>query len=352
MKAPVLFFTRLIPIALGALVGATLGGCGGTTAGNPAVEDFSVSGEAASAAGGALSGSSSSGTLARQITDSGKRPASLLAVRLHALLNPWPQALASTSCPTFRSDGAAGCTSSGDTQWLALDECRYGGAASATWNGTLATIVNPGLSAACGSFPSVSPPGNLYRQYVTAPGSATPGSVTITSAYGTTVTVDNGESNGTLENFARDPIPALINNGYGAAIHFNSSGIRDQVTLAHWEKDGGKLDLTFTGQLGIARTPGGTDGSRTITGSIRVYHNYLRILATSTFESVIHEDSCCFPVGGVISTTFSEDPSYPPTSEGSLAVGKTEILTLTGCGTGTLQKYDGTVAQVVLTRCF
>lgn len=352
MRNSVFLASPVMLTALLGLLGLFQGGCGGTTAGNPAVEDFSVSGAAASAVGGALSGSSPNATQAHQVVSSRSSRATLpLSAGFRALLSPWPEALASTTCPTYKSDSAEGCSSDADTQWLELDDCQYGASAT-TWSGTIATIVSPALSASCGAFPRLTPPGYLYRQYVTAPGSTTPGSVQITSSFGTVSTVDNKMTSGTLYNFAGDAITTIINNGYGTSTHFNSSGVRDQLTLAHRLTKGGSLDLTISGQLGITEDSTGTSGSQTVSGSIRVYHNYLRLIATSTFENVIHQNTCCLPVSGTISTTFSSDSSVAPTSAGSKEIGKTETLTLTGCGTGTLQNYDGTSNSVVLTHCF
>lgn len=353
MKKPA-FSSSAALSALTVLLGLLLSGCGGgTTAGNPAVEDSSVSGAAASAAGGALSGSSANGTQAQMMGKATSWRSGSVFATFGSAFDPWPEALAATTCPTYKSGTTAGCSASGDTLWLEYNDCHFGLSGSSTWNGTLALIVSPGTNVSCGQFPKPSSfPGSLYRQYVSTAGSNTPGSVTITSAYGTTVTIDNSSTNGTLSNFAQASISPIVNNGYGAEIHFNSSQMRDQITLDHNENDGKKLDLTITGQLDIAETAGGTTGSKTVSGSITIYHNYLRVIATSTFQNVIHDNSCCFPISGTINTTFSDDPSDPPTSEGSKAIGKTETLTLTGCGTGTLQSYEGTTTQVVLTRCF
>jgi hypothetical protein len=229
--------------------------------------------------------------------------------------------------------------------WLAYSDCTFTGRAE--WNGVQELKMSSG-TASCGTFPNPGDSGTLYRQVVAAAGSNVPGSLTIT-ADDLVATVDDASAN--LDNFDGDTISAVNSNGgYGAAVSFNSSGARDSVTLGRHVSVPDVFDHSVTGTLAIDENVGAS--SRTLSGSVNVYHNLLRIIGQAVFTDVIHEDICCLPVSGVITTTFSAGANVPPTQLGLAYIGKSEVLTFTGCGTATLQKIDGTVENVTLSRCF
>jgi hypothetical protein len=322
-----------------------MSGCGGgTSVGNPAspVEDSSTSGVAAEAAGGAVSASASAGTLA---FNSLPAPSNSWLYAARASLNPFPSAFAAGVCPTFKSSAAAGCDATGDTMWLPYADCSFGGS-TATWSGTQSLIMSSG-SAACGSFPYPGANQTLIRQYSAASGSTAPGAVTITSSRGTVATIDNSSSN--LGNFNGDSIATLANSGYGDEIHYSSLLVRDQVTVDQHIVAANQLDHSITGQISIAEAAGVT--TRKLSGSLRVYHNLLKIIGTSTFYNVVHEDGCCFPVTGYVTTQFTAGTGASAATVAAYA-GNSETLTFTGCGTATLLAVDGSSASVVLTRCF
>jgi hypothetical protein len=326
-------------------------GCGGTSTGNPesstAVEDTSASGAVAGAVGGALSNSESSGTLAFIQRTPETRFSRAWKYMGDAFL---PDALAANSCPTFRTAQGDGCSASGLAMWLTYGSCEFSGS-KATWLGTQSLTVSSGSTdPSCGTFPSPAASGDLILQYVSGSGSTTPSSAYVTSAYGTVGTVDDHTSN--LGNFDSATIATISNSGYGSQVDFNSSGLRSSLTVAHRISSPLLFDESVTGTVTISESAGATQ--RTISGgSITVYHNLLQVIGTSSFTNVIHKDGCCFPVSGSIQTTFSASTTgHDPTSLGEYAVGRTETLTFTGCGTGTLQSYDGTTQSVVLTRCF
>jgi len=302
--------------------------------------DNSASGAAASAAGGALSGSSSSGTLA--FLETKQSPTLMASIKQN--IGFLPNAFADALCPTFKS--TSGCDASGDSMWLSYDNCSFGGAR--TWNGVQELIST--ATASCGTFPNPGANGNLIRQIVASSGSPTPGMATITAGDGSSLgTIDDATAN--LGNFDLQTIATVVNGGYGAKISFGSNGMRDALSLNRHVVVDGVFNHSVTGNLAVAESVN-SPTTRTLSGSVTVYHNLLKVVGTSTFNDVIHEDSCCFPVGGNISTVFAAGSNVAPTSAGLAVVGKSESLTFTGCGTAVYQSFDGSTANVTLNRCF
>jgi hypothetical protein len=323
------------------MIAFLVAGCGGGTGtGNPeVVEDTSTSGAVAGAAGNALSNSTASGTLSQLDFKKDKT----FWTKARSNFDFLPYAQAATYCPTYASASGGGCVASSHTMWLTYGDCNFENSET-DWRGTQALTMSAG-TASCGTFPNPGSNQTLTRQFVAGAGSTTPYAASVKSAYGTATVIDNVTSN--LANFNNDTIAPFLNGGYGSQVGFNSSGARDSILLNYRISSGLLFDQTFDGSLNVSDS-----GSyRTITGSIKVYHNTLEIIGTSTFTNVVHTNSCCFPISGTITTQFSAG-SVGPTAAGSLAVGKSEVLTLTGCGTGTLQSYDGTTTDVALTRCY
>lgn len=323
-----------------------LTGCNGATGPGDASEgtttsaDTSVSGSVASAVGGALSTSEANGTQAAYFRTA---TPSFIAY-LKNVMNPLPLAYADVLCPTFRST-AANCSASGSSMWLSYGDCSFSGPGS--WNGVQELTMSSN-TAQCGTFPNPGDSAVLYRQFVQGSGGNSPGSLTI-SADGLEATVDDASSN--LANFDHDSINTISNSGYGMAVAFGANGTRTSLTVGHHISIPGVFDHSLTGTLTIAEQPG--QSTRRISGgTITMYHNLLQVVGTSSFADVIHEDGCCYPISGTISTLFSQGNTEAPTTLGQLLIGKTERLTFTGCGTGTLQKTDGSVVHVTLTRCF
>jgi hypothetical protein len=314
-------------------VSFAVSGCGKNSDGSTSAEDTSASGAAAGAVGGALSGSSSSGTQAQM--DFKSQPSLFQTAK--SSFNLLPNAFADVSCPTFRTMGS-GCQASGGTMWLSYSDCTFAGAA--TWTGVQSLIST--ASASCGVFPNPTT-GTLIRQFVASSGSTTPGSVTLTTNRGVQGVVDDATVN--LGNFDGDAISTVTNGGYGSEVTF-ASGKRTSATIAHRIYSTGIFDHSVTGTVQVSDS----GSSRSVSGTVTVYHNLLRIIGTSSVN-VVHQDGCCFPISGTITTLFSQG-SVAPTTLGRLAVGKTETLNITGCGTATLTSYDGSTANVILDRCF
>ena len=301
--------------------------------------DDSASGAAAGAAGGALANGSSGGTNAFYKMKSDLNPLSIVANLTH----PQSAFASSVLCPTYATTGSS-CSASGSNMWLSYSDCSFGGKPS--WNGVQEISMSSGI-ATCGTFPNPGASGTLYRQYVSSSGSNSPSSAAVSVSVVST-TIDDSTAN--LGNFDNQTISTIHNSGYGSAVSFNSSGAKNSVQFAHHISATGSFDHSVVGTLAVSEASGGTQ--RTLSGSVTVYHNKLRVVGTSTFSNVVHKDICCLPVSGTISTSFAAGANVTATVAGSALIGKSESLQFTGCGTATYTSADGTVSNVSLNRCF
>ena len=317
---------------------------GGTTTGNPLTEDSSASGAAAQALGGALSASDANGLQAFYSKQSS--PVHVAHGSKWEIFSLFPKAYAAGICPTFNTAAGPKCAVSGGNMWLNYSHCSFP-SSSAIWDGVQAITMSAG-TASCGTFPNPGASSSLYRQFVSAMNSTSPWAMVIRSGYGSVGVVDHVTSN--LSNFDNQSIATLINGGYGMRVDFNGTGARSAITLRQRIAVVGSYDHTIDGSLTIAETFGGS--SRTVNGTITVYLNGLQVVGTSVFNTVVHNNICCLPVSGSITTSFAAGANVAPTALGTLFVGASETLTFTGCGTAQLQQYDGTVKSVSLSRCF
>lgn len=313
----------------------TIQGCGATTKSSPSstTEDTSVSGAAAGAIGGAIASSSSGGTMA-SLNLPGKNIAGVSKAALHS-------ELAMTACPTLLSASGSGCTQTSSTvDTLTYSSCSFGNAL-ATWNGTLDVTVASG-SITCGTFPTLSSVGSISRQFVTG---ASPSSGTRTSASGIQVTIDDATAN--LNNYQGDTIGAIIGSGYGSQVTFNGSGARTAVTIDH-HLSCTAFDHSLTGQLSISES--GT--TRTVAGTLTTYHNKVKMKGTTTFSSVVYNNTCCQPVSGTITTTFATTSQSPNNAITTAMNGKTETLTISSCGVASYTDYSGVTSTIAMTGCY
>ncbi|MGZ3691389.1 MAG: hypothetical protein ACXVAX_07790, partial [Pseudobdellovibrio sp.] len=184
---------------------------------------------------------------------------------------------------------------------------------------------------------------NIQRQFVSS--HTVPGSATRTTARGTVEHIDHSTAD--LGNFDSVGIPTNIGTGYGTVVTFDGSGKRTGVSVKQRIYVTGGLDHSVVGSVSLSET--GT--SRTASGSLTIYHNKLKVIATSTFTNVVYNDTACTPVSGSISTAFTAGTASP-TALGSLLVGKSETLTFNGDGTATLVDYNGSSSTVSLTHCY
>jgi hypothetical protein len=310
--------------------------CSKTSNSSSSTDDSSASGAAVAMVGGALSTSASGGTVAFY-----GRPDPLKDFYKKGSQWILPDALAAV-CPRPNSPGSS-CSASGGDLWLTDSNCSHNNS-SAIWNGITLLSLSSG-SATCGSFPSINS-GTLLRQYVTASGQKTPGVMTRINARGVTVNIDDATSN--LGNFNGDTITTLGNGGYGTLVTF-SGGARSRIDIAKREYVTNGFDHSVVGHLTVTETGGAS--SRTLNGTVTVYHNKMKVIGNAVFTNVTHSNTCCTPVSGTIQTTFSAG-SVTPTLLGAAIVGKSETLTITGCGTGNLTSADGTSTVVTMNNCF
>lgn len=298
-------------------------------------EDTSTSGSVASSVGGALSSSDSGGTVALNLDIKSK----------HFLDYIIPSAMAS-ACPSAKA-GGAGCLAGGNTIWLTYSGCSYG-SSPATWTGTEALTRSAGATT-CGTFPAAPASGTLIRQIVTGASSTTPSTATRTTGNGLVVTIDHATAN--LGNFDTGAtVAAIANGGFGKKVTFAADGSKNGIIIAE-HITSSLFDHSITGTLSVTETPGAT--SRSVSGTIKTYHNLVKVIATSVLTGVTHSNTCCTPVSGSIATSFSTGVNVTtPTALGALIVGKSETLTFTGCGTATLAKPDGSTVSVTNSHCF
>jgi len=229
--------------------------------------------------------------------------------------------------------------------WLSYSDCTFTG--NAEWNGVQEISMSTG-TAACGTFPNPGASNLLYRQYVQTAGASVAGSVTLTTS-NRSGTVDDAVAN--LGNFDGQTIAAVnTNGGYGTKVTFAANGARSHLDLGHRLTVNGSLDHSVTGSIAITENPGAA--TRTLNGTVTVYHNLMKVVGTSTLTGVVHDDVCCLPVEGSITTAYTAGQNVAPTRSGQLLVGHSEVLTFTGCGTATLQGADGSTLDVTLNRCF
>ncbi|HWU43637.1 MAG TPA: hypothetical protein VN132_09375 [Bdellovibrio sp.] len=321
------------------LVTVALTGCGqGSTSASSSSGSSSASEMAASSVGGALASSDSSGTMAFSEFQR-KNIWSVLLL---------PSAQATNACPTVAS-GGTGCAASGNPVLLTYSSCSFGSSA-ATWSGTLeVSLINNG-AITCGTFPDhagsrLANNDGILRQFVD--GSGNPSTAVRTNAAGVPVIIDHASAN--LANFdTGTSINPNIGTGYGTKVVFNGSGGRKEVQVRQR-----LYSAAFDHSIDADVTLSEAAGTRTITGgTVKVYHNKLKVIGTSTFTNVTYNNQCCNPISGSISTAFSQGANVSPTALGALVVGQSETLTFTGCGTATLTNTSGTTTNVTLNNCF
>ena len=292
-------------------------------------EDSSSSGLAASSVGGAVGSSDTNGTIAMM-----QAPKPIWSI----LLQP---AFAVNTCPKITTANGSGCSNAGNAVDLTYTACTVGNG-GASWTGIMEVTLSTGTAVSCGTFPS---PNNqsLQRQFVASAGVKGTGSRT--TSKGTVVVIDHSTAN--LGNFDGQVIAANIGTGYGTTVGFTGT-VRSSVQVRQRLYVSGGFDHSIDGSITLAES--GT--TRTSNGSIKVYHNILKVVGTSTFTNVVYNNTSCVPVSGSISTAFAAGTNVSPTTLGALLVGKTETLTFAADGTATLVDNTGATSTVALTHCY
>ena len=319
------------------LVGLLIVGCSkkdDSTNTTTSAEDPSSSGLAASAVGGAINSSDSGGASAMM---SPVKPSSVTPLMGLFIL----KAEAATICPRLTTANGSGCTNGGTYVDLSYAGCTLGNGV-ATWTGTMEVSISGGAGIACGTFPA---PNNQFLQRQMVASAGVPGTGTRTSARGTVVYIDHATAN--LGNFDNQTIAANIGSGYGARIGFTGTA-RSSVQVRQRLYVTNGFDHSIDGSITISES--GT--TRTTSGSVKVYHNKLKVVGTSTFTSVVYNNTSCVPVSGTISTAYAAGTNIAPTAAGTLLVGKTESITFNADGTATSVDSAGVSTTVAMTHCF
>ena len=108
------------------------------------------------------------------------------------------------------------------------------------------------------------------------------------------------------------------------------------------------FDHTITANVNLSESA----GTSTVTSAtVKVYHNLLQIIGTSTFSNVAYNDTCCTPISGEIDTVFSNGSSVNPTTAGLDYIGLTEKMTFNSCGKVTYTDVAGNISNLTLS-CF
>lgn len=320
---------------------------GSSSASSSAQLDSSTSGTAASSVGGAIANSDVSGTVAKN--DALKRFWSMII----------PEAYASNACPTLKTAAGKGCTQASNAADLTYVTCDFGNAGD-TWTGTMQISLSAGTAVTCGTFPTLSsiPNGqSLQRQFVTsgAPGTALRTTASVDQqdgrserivVAGRSVTIDHKTAN--LANFDSATISANIGTGYGTQVVFDGSGHRKQVIVNERVYDS-TFDHSVSGSINMSES----GSTRTISsGTVKVYHNTLKVVGTSSFSNVVYNDKCCTPVSGTITTTYAAGTHVSTSKAGSAMVGKSEKLEFLECGSAILTNTAGQVSNVSMNTCY
>lgn len=333
-----------------------LAGCGSADTDPGATASESPSELAAASVSGAISATNPSGASAMLES----RTDRMLAM-LDQLLSP-KNAFAATTCPTV---GASLSACSSGTDAITLNSCNYlkpdgVNFYAAVFNGTLtykfadlnAAVGSQAYCPALGAFPlSTSGTGSAFG----ASGvsfTKTSAALTKTSGDGkTVVTIDTAtpsgwdtsvgsKSGGTTVTFASAGNRTIMMNG----IHYTA--VRSYTTKKGVAKTATVWDHTVSTSTALTNTFSG--GVHTTNGTVVLQHNLAKYTASASFANVTHSHSSCgcLPNGGVITTSFTGSKTG------------NEILTVTGCGTATLQlgttlaaAQAATTTNVTLTHC-
>ena len=301
-------------------------------------DDSSSGGLVAGSIGGALASSDTNGTVAfnNEVNEYSK---SLMSV----VVQP---AMAASACPKVTTTAGSGCTQAGSSADLTYASCGFGSSA-ATYSGILEVSLSASGTVTCGTFPNTATLANnqsIQRQMVASAGVA--GTATRTSGSGSVVTIDHASAN--LSNFdTGTTITANIGAGYGSQVVFDGTGKRKQVIVRQrlFNTD---FDHSIDGTVGVSET--GT--TRTLTGSVKIFHNKLKVLGTSSLNSVVYNNTSCAPISGTIVTVFTAGAHVSPTVIGSALVGKSESLAFNADGTAVLTDINGGTSTVTIGHCY
>lgn len=243
-----------------------------------------------------------------------------------------PTALSGNTCPVVTA--ASGCSNVSGGVSLSYGNCSYG-QNSGTRYGSL-SFISAGLT--CGG--SATMPSSAIQQY--GWGSSQ------TSSNEVTTGIDDLSTN--LLNFDSQTIAPLTGSAYGVNVTY-SGNTPTAMTISRRVATRSASDFSVNSQGGGSIAISG--GVVTASG-VTIYDNRLWIVGTASTSDLTYSATCCFPVGGTITTAFvAGTTATTPQPGGLLYTGKSETLTFTGCGTATLK--DAPTQQttnLAFTHCF
>lgn len=286
---------------------------------------------------GLLLACSDSGSRGNKSGDEDVSPAGIVAGSIGGALSLGEESGAGSppvACPAVTAALSKGCNNVANGVELSYVACQQG-TTDAVWNGILNVSVAGAAPITCGSFSSlgdVAAGKTVQRQFVA---NHTPGTSTRLIPGGTLKTIDHVTDN--LANFDNAVIAPNIGTGYGSQISLDGTGRRQQLTVKQ-RVFSDAFDYSVVGSVPLSDS----GSTRTIDqGSVQVYVNRLNVMASVALNKVVYANTCCHPVSGSMTATYSAGASAP-TPEGSALVGKTETLTFNGCGTADLTTVAGT----------
>ena len=250
---------------------------------------------------------------------------------------------------------------SDDRVTQSASECRYSSVRTcSTTTGTIAwngcTITGPRITVTMtgGWSETWTNGGDCSRGYLTANDTVTRSSTGSTMSFpaGGNITTDTKggtaydgtvfTSGGIITNRTNTTNRHITMTPTNSAIHKVYTGRRGATVFDYYVKP----DITITGAKtnGTSSGLGTSSANRAMSGTVTLYHNLAKYTATNTFNSVTWSTAtCCFPVSGNISTTYT----------GSGAPSGTYVLTfLSTCGYATLTTpSDSTGSTIELSSC-
>ena len=277
-------------------------GCGSSD--NSGTEDTSTSGSVASVVAGAENGSNTS-TGTQALNDRRLE-------RLFAELELEKSAEASNTCSYYTTAERLACSEGTAQSPITYSDCSFSGS-SAVWNG--------GVSLTCAS-------GSITR--IVNDGT------TRMNSFGRTLTIHTSAATG------------YSGSGFTLSGSGGTTWTASNLTINGVELVTDAYDHTLQSST-LTRSVSGAGSSQTVTysGTVTLYHNKVKITATSQLTGLtLTPGSCCMPTGGTITTTFSGTSLL-----GSKYDGATETLQFTGCGTATYSGPEGYSGTVSVTNC-
>jgi hypothetical protein len=236
-------------------------------------------------------------------------------------------AFATNACPTLLTASGSGCTNtSANIVTLNYSNCSFP-SSSAVFSGTDEVETTSGIT--CGTYPTVPDSHYLAHQYNGT--RTTPGGVVVQiSTDRTNYTGTPSGSTGEAAFFTGGVRSSIVIYG----MRYQATGLFDH-TVMQYQSQG--LNMSVSGS------------TRTVNGTLVVYHNLAKVTGTVSFSNVQYTAGCCQPTGGSISTVFAAGSGGVV---GSLYDGKSESMTFSGtCGQATYTGIAGNSATVTLAHC-